>query len=122
MAFVRLSRGRYFAHFTQVPLPVRFIFVLLTPPRAQMEYRDIGRSIATLMSNSKFNEIAFRARDRQDLLLALNEFLDDSLVLPPGELDRRTLLPVLNMAKEKARLRKRKREEKKGWCACVHTT
>ena len=62
----------------------------------------------------KFNEVAFEARDRSDLLHALNEFLDDALVLPPGELDKKTLLPVLNMAKEKTRLRKRRRKEKEG--------
>ena len=58
--------------------------------------------------------MAFEARDRSDLLHALNEFLDDALVLPPGELDKKTLLPVLNMAKEKTRLRKRRRKEKEG--------
>ena len=56
--------------------------------------------------------MAFQARDRGDLLQALNEFLDDSLVLPPGELDKKTLLPVLNMVREKSRLRRRRRKEK----------
>ena len=58
--------------------------------------------------------MAFEARDRSDLLHALNEFLDDALVLPPGELDKKTLMPVLNMAKEKTILRKRRKQEKKG--------
>ena len=51
MAFVRLSRGRYLNNFTQVPLPIRFIFVLLGPPNTSVEYPDVGRAISTLMSN-----------------------------------------------------------------------
>ena len=52
------------------------------------------------------------ASSRTDLLHGLNDFLDDSMVLPPGELDKKTLMPVLNMAKERARKKKQKREER----------
>ena len=51
MAFVRLSRGRYLGNITQVPLPVRFMFVLLAPQKSGVDYKDVGRSISTLMSN-----------------------------------------------------------------------
>ena len=56
-----------------------------------------------------FHDVAYKAEGRQDLLDAINEFLDDSMVLPPGDWDRKTLLPVLEMAK-KARLRKQKKK------------
>ena len=36
----------------EVPLPVRFIFILLTPkPSPGMDCHEIGRSFSTLMSN-----------------------------------------------------------------------
>lgn len=51
MAFVRLAKGCRLSNLTEVPLPVRFIFVLLGPPRDDDQYHEIGRSIATLMSD-----------------------------------------------------------------------
>ena len=52
MAFVRLSEGRNLGNLTEVPLPVRFLFVLLGPSDGHMDYHEIGRSISTLMANT----------------------------------------------------------------------
>ncbi|KAJ7381652.1 Anion exchange protein 3 [Desmophyllum pertusum] len=41
------------------------------------------------------HDIAYRADSREDLLTAINGFLDDTVVLPPGEWDRNVLLPIL---------------------------
>ena len=51
MAFVRLAKGCHLGNLTELPLPVRFIFVLLGPPRDDEQYCEVGRSIATLMSD-----------------------------------------------------------------------
>ncbi|CAH1788172.1 unnamed protein product [Owenia fusiformis] len=116
MAFVRLSQGRQLRNLTEVPLPVRFIFLLLGPPTANMDYHEIGRSISTLMSNEVFHETAYKAEERSELLSAINEFLDDSMVLPPGDWDKKTLMPIMDMAKKNLRRRKKakKAEEKAG--------
>lgn len=34
-----------------------------------------------------FREVAFRAKNRQDILSGIDEFLDQVTVLPPGEWD-----------------------------------
>jgi len=40
------------ANLTEVPLPVRFIFVLLGPTgSSSLDYHEIGRSISTLMAD-----------------------------------------------------------------------
>ena len=52
MAFVRLSEGRLLGNLTEVPLPVRFVFILMGPQSANLDYHEIGRSISTLMSNT----------------------------------------------------------------------
>ena len=52
MAFVRLSQGRFLGNLTEVPLPVRFLFILLGPPSDSLDYLEIGRSISTLMANT----------------------------------------------------------------------
>lgn len=56
MAFVRLQEAVELESVLEVPVPVRFLFVLLGPPNANMDYHQIGRSISTLMSD-KVGEI-----------------------------------------------------------------
>ena len=51
IAFVRLSKACLLGDLTEVPVPTRFIFILLGPQGNQQRYHEIGRSIATLMSD-----------------------------------------------------------------------
>uniref|UniRef100_A0A7M4DZC6 Anion exchange protein n=1 Tax=Crocodylus porosus TaxID=8502 RepID=A0A7M4DZC6_CROPO len=92
MAFVRLQEAAELDSVLEVPIPVRFLFVLLGPSSANMDYHEIGRSISTLMSDKPFHEAAYLADDRHDLLNAINEFLDCSVVLPPSEVQGEELL------------------------------
>ena len=39
---------------------------------------------------------------------AINEFLNESIVLPPGDWDQKTLLPVMDMARKRAKTRRKK--------------
>lgn len=118
----------------EVPIPVRFLFLLLGPPTANIDYHQIGRSISTLMSDKVssadqvtttrglqrktpdpfllqlFHEAAYQADDRQDLLMAINRFLDCSIVLPPSEVGGDKLLrSVARFQREM--LRKREEEQ-----------
>nr|XP_029722110.1 anion exchange protein 3 isoform X2 [Aedes albopictus] len=115
IAFVRLAEGIPMPSITEVPIPVRFLFILLGPKTAELDYHEVGRSIATLMSNEHFHDIAYRADDRKDLLSAINEFLDDSIVLPPGKWERQALLPFdeLKAKSDMIRLRKKKAIDEK---------
>uniref|UniRef100_A0A673BS80 Anion exchange protein n=1 Tax=Sphaeramia orbicularis TaxID=375764 RepID=A0A673BS80_9TELE len=92
MAFVRLQEAVLLESVLEVPVPVRFLFLLLGPPTANIDYHQIGRSISTLMSDKDFHEAAYQADDRQDLLTAINRFLDCSVVLPPLEVGGDELL------------------------------
>lgn len=101
----------------------RFLFILLGPMGKGPQYHEIGRSIATLMTDevsivsqhftiylfctkcsipnliysfalnvvcctSKvFHDVAYKAKDRSDLVAGIDEFLDQVTVLPPGEWD-----------------------------------
>ena len=62
MAFVRLSEARDMGEVVSVPLPVRFIFILLGPEDVTMDYHEIGRAISTLMSNHDFHNRFFYAK------------------------------------------------------------
>uniref|UniRef100_A0A3Q2TA07 Anion exchange protein 3 n=1 Tax=Fundulus heteroclitus TaxID=8078 RepID=A0A3Q2TA07_FUNHE len=59
MAFVRLSEAVLLESVLEIPVPVRFIFVLLGPSQSNVDYHEIGRSFATLMSEK--NVINFTA-------------------------------------------------------------
>ncbi|XP_025905663.1 anion exchange protein 2-like [Nothoprocta perdicaria] len=112
MAFVRLQEAVELDAVLEVPVPVRFLFVLLGPSSTHMDYHEIGRSISTLMSDKQFHEAAYLADDRHDLLTAINEFLDCSVVLPPSEVQGEELLrSVAHFQREM--LKKREEQERR---------
>lgn len=48
-AFVRLSEARNIGDITEVPIPSRFVFILLGPSGSEDKCIEIGRSISTVM-------------------------------------------------------------------------
>uniref|UniRef100_A0A8C1QWD2 Anion exchange protein n=1 Tax=Cyprinus carpio TaxID=7962 RepID=A0A8C1QWD2_CYPCA len=87
IAFIRLSPAVLLTGLTEVPVSTRFLFLLLGPLGKGGQYHEIGRSIATLMTDEIFHDVAYKAKDRNDLLSGIDEFLDQVTVLPPGEWD-----------------------------------
>ncbi|XP_036394813.1 sodium bicarbonate cotransporter 3 [Megalops cyprinoides] len=87
IAFIRLAPAVLLTGLTEVPVPTRFLFLLLGPFGKGPQYHEIGRSIATLMTDEIFHDVAYKAKDRNDLLSGIDEFLDQVTVLPPGEWD-----------------------------------
>lgn len=52
VAFIRLNEGKVLSEITEVPIPTRFVFLLLGPPTTdKKKYREIGRCMATLMTD-----------------------------------------------------------------------
>lgn len=109
-AFVRLAEAIHIPGITEIPIPVRFIFILMGPKLIDIDYHEVGRSIATLMSNDSFHRIAYKAEDHNELLSAINEFLDDSIVLPPGNWNNEDLLPFKELKEKSEWIRSRKRK------------
>ncbi|KAI4831769.1 hypothetical protein KUCAC02_001297 [Chaenocephalus aceratus] len=87
VAFVRLSPAVMLNGLAEVPITTRFLFILLGPLGKGPQYHEIGRSIATLMTDEIFHDVAYKAKDRNDLVAGIDEFLDQVTVLPPGEWD-----------------------------------
>ena len=50
VAFVRLDQSHLLGDLTEVPVPVRFIYLMLGPV-GLVDYHEIGRAMATLMSD-----------------------------------------------------------------------
>ncbi|KAM4559687.1 sodium-driven chloride bicarbonate exchanger-like isoform 2-T2 [Odontesthes bonariensis] len=87
VAFIRLSPAVLLNGLAEVPITTRFLFILLGPLGKGPQYHEIGRSIATLMTDEIFHDVAYKAKDRTDLVAGIDEFLDQVTVLPPGEWD-----------------------------------
>ncbi|KAM4677450.1 anion exchange protein 4 [Discoglossus pictus] len=86
-AFVRLKEAAILGSLTEVALPSRFVFILLGPSVRMKAYHEIGRAIATLLTDELFQKIAHKAMDKEELIAGIDEFLDELTVLPPGKWD-----------------------------------
>ncbi|XP_030057657.1 electrogenic sodium bicarbonate cotransporter 4 isoform X1 [Microcaecilia unicolor] len=87
VAFVRLIQSITLGGVTEVPVPTRFLFIFLGPTGKAKSYNEIGRAIATLLVDDLFSDVAYKARVREDLIAGIDEFLNEVIVLPPGEWD-----------------------------------
>jgi len=70
-------------------------------------------SICVCAVVQRFHEIAYIADSRKDMLDGINSFLQDSIVLPPGEYDQKKLRPILDMARERVRSQQAKKALRK---------
>nr|XP_026654362.1 band 3 anion transport protein [Zonotrichia albicollis] len=95
LAFVRLKDAVTLDGVLDVSIPVRFLVVVLGPDTPQISYHEIGRAIGTMMSERVFRRDAYLAEGRQELLRAVEDFLDASIVLPPTEAPSEPLLRAL---------------------------
>uniref|UniRef100_A0A8C3WIV3 Solute carrier family 4 member 9 n=1 Tax=Catagonus wagneri TaxID=51154 RepID=A0A8C3WIV3_9CETA len=91
--FVRLRDPAVLGPLTEVPLPSRFFCLLVGPPTLGRSYREMGRAVAVLLSDPQFQWSARRASNLQDLLVALDAFLEEVTVLPPGRWDPTVRIP-----------------------------
>ena len=93
VAFVRLAESKLFKNALEIPLPLRFMFVVLTPKYSEdIDCHEVGRAFSTLMSNKYLHDICYSFESKSDLLTVINNFLDESIVLPPGDWASKNLL------------------------------
>ncbi|XP_059005441.1 band 3 anion transport protein isoform X1 [Mustela lutreola] len=105
LGFVRLEVATELEA-VQLPVPVRFLFVLLGPEAPNTDYTQLGRAAATLMSERVFRVDAYMAQSKAELVRNLEGFLDCSLVLPPCEApSEQALLSLVPVQKELLRRR-----------------
>ncbi|NWS09488.1 S4A4 protein, partial [Motacilla alba] len=92
IAFIRLRHGVSLGSLAEVSLPSRFLFILLGPPKAKA-YQEVGRAMATLLTDELFQRVARQAEHREDLMAGIEAFLDELVVLPPGKWDPGARIP-----------------------------
>ncbi|XP_069508769.1 anion exchange protein 4 isoform X2 [Ambystoma mexicanum] len=87
IVFIRLRDAAVLGALTEVALPSRFLFILLGPKSKQRAYHEIGRAIATLLSDELFQNVARKAINTHEIIAGIDDFFDELTVLPPGKLD-----------------------------------
>ncbi|NXT75656.1 S4A4 protein, partial [Zapornia atra] len=92
-AFIRLRRGVALGSLAEVALPSRFLFILLGPQAKGNTYHEVGRAMATLLTDELFQRVAWQAEHREDLITGMEVFLDELAVLPPGKWDPSAHIP-----------------------------
>ncbi|KAM6251752.1 anion exchange protein 4 isoform 4-T5 [Porphyrio hochstetteri] len=92
-AFIRLRRGVALGSLAEVALPSRFLFILLGPHAKGNMYHEVGRAMATLLTDELFQRVAWQAEHREDLVTGMEAFLDELAVLPPGKWDPSAHIP-----------------------------
>ncbi|XP_016047494.1 band 3 anion transport protein [Erinaceus europaeus] len=105
LGFVRLQEA-VDLEAVEMPVPVRFLLVLLGPKDPHTDYTQLGRAAATLMSERVFRRDAYLAQQPKELVSSLEGFLDCSLVLPPTDAPSdQALLNLVPVQKELLRRR-----------------
>ncbi|XP_026132879.1 band 3 anion exchange protein-like isoform X1 [Carassius auratus] len=95
IAFVRLRDAVVLESALETPVPVRFIFILIGPTAADMDYHECGRVMAALLADKKFNQAAFQAQSDGELNDAVGDFMDCCIVIPPTEIQDESMLTSL---------------------------
>ncbi|XP_027712369.1 anion exchange protein 4 [Vombatus ursinus] len=91
--FVHLSKPVVLGTLTEVPLPIRFVCIILGPPALGKGYHEMGRAAAVLLSDQLFRCSVCQASSPQDLVSAVDVFLEEVMVLPPGGGDLTERIP-----------------------------
>uniref|UniRef100_A0A3B4C0D1 Anion exchange protein n=1 Tax=Pygocentrus nattereri TaxID=42514 RepID=A0A3B4C0D1_PYGNA len=101
VAFVRLKDAMVLESALEAPVPVRFIFVLVGPTKSDIDYHESGRVMAALLADKVFNQAAFQAQSDRELIDAMADFMDCSIVIPPTEIQNEAMLaPIISFQKK----------------------
>ncbi|NXD64025.1 S4A4 protein, partial [Eolophus roseicapillus] len=92
-AFIRLRQAVALGSLAEVALPSRFLFILMGPQAKEKAYHEVGRAMATLLTDELFQRVARQAEHRGDLIAGMEAFLDELTVLPPGKWDPNARIP-----------------------------
>uniref|UniRef100_H3CF22 Anion exchange protein n=1 Tax=Tetraodon nigroviridis TaxID=99883 RepID=H3CF22_TETNG len=108
VAFVRLTDSVVMDSALEIPVPVRFVFVLVGPSQSEVDYSESGRAMGALMADWVFCLEAFLAQTEKDVTNAIADFMDCSIVIPPTEIqDKMMLEPIISFQKRMLRDRLR---------------
>jgi mannitol/fructose-specific phosphotransferase system IIA component (Ntr-type) len=87
IVFVRLQKPTELNGMLEVKLPSRFIVLLLGPEESERHLLQIGRTMATILTDDICREYAYLAKDSDEIMKMMDRFMQDTYVIPPSEWD-----------------------------------
>ena len=113
VAFVRLVESKVFNNALEIPLPLRFMFVVITPKSSvDIDCHEVGRAFSTLMSSKYLQKKCYSIATKGELLNAVDDFLNESFVLPDiGNWEDQKLISFQNIQELRERTKELRGKE-----------
>lgn len=87
VVFVRFQKAAEISGLLELKLPTRFLVLLLGPEENEKHLLQIGRSMATILTDDICREMAYNSKNSMEILNMIDRFVQDTYVIPPSEWD-----------------------------------
>lgn len=87
VVFVRLQKQVEIPGMLEIKIPSRFIVLLIGPEENEKQLLQIGRTMATILTDDICREYAYIAKDSDEIMKMMDRFMQDTYVIPPSEWD-----------------------------------
>jgi len=87
VVFVRLQKPTEFSGLLEIKLPSRFLILLIGPEESEKQLLQIGRTMATMLTDDICRDYAYLAKNPDDIMKMMDRFMQDTYVIPPSEWD-----------------------------------
>ncbi len=71
----------------EIKLYSRFIVLLIGPEESEKQLLQIGRTMATILTDDICREFAYLSKDSEGIMQMMDRFMQDTYVIPPSEWD-----------------------------------
>jgi mannitol/fructose-specific phosphotransferase system IIA component (Ntr-type) len=87
IVFVRLQKAVELPGMLEIKLTTRFLVVLLGNESMEKHLLQLGRTIATILTDDICRDMAYVSTDFQGIMNMVDRFMQDTYVIPPSEWD-----------------------------------
>ncbi|CAF2809048.1 unnamed protein product [Rotaria sp. Silwood2] len=102
IVFLRLQNSVELSGMLEIKISSRFIVLLIGPEDNEKQLLQMGRTMATILTDDICREYAYLAKDSNEIMKMMNRFMQDTYVIPPSEWDPTIRIepPTKYMSKE----------------------
>jgi hypothetical protein len=87
IVFVRLENAVELQGMLEIKLYSRFIVLIIGPEESERQLLQIGRSMATILTDDICREFAYTSKNADGIVRMMDRFMQDTYVIPPSEWD-----------------------------------
>ncbi|CAF5109115.1 unnamed protein product [Rotaria magnacalcarata] len=84
---VRLESALELLGMLEIKLYSRFLVLLIGPEENEKQLLQVGRTMATILTDDICREFAYTSKDSTDIMSMMDRFMQDTYVIPPSEWD-----------------------------------